>query len=392
MDEADSHLRTIVFKACHLAVWTDRKMTVEEQRYLSHLVEGLGRTQAERKRLRELQLQEVDEGLLFSEIEPLSEVQKTYVFDTCLETLASDRRITARELRFLARLRKVCRIGYWSHRRRLSRIRRQAGARIYPWRKLAVVGFVLLMLIAVVRFRGCRSSHTEATLEAHCTGRDIAISLFRDGAATASPAATGEEVFAQVRDSIVSVQVLVDNDPVCSGSGAVIGTDPSNILYIVTNRHVIDGFYVAETGQPGDVRVEVKQYSGAKFDAVLDFASDEYDLAILAVRGMVAHSRPLPLHLKAGLQVGQEIYAIGSPLGLDHTFTAGVISAFRDIYLQTDATVFSGSSGGPLVDAHGALCAVVTRVHRTKDYGFALYSDILVQVLKEREEGLKNSS
>ena len=99
MNEADHHLRVIVFKACQLAVWSDRKMTPDEERFLSHLVETLRRTQAERQVPRELRLQEADEALLFSEIRSLGEAEKGYVFDTCLETLVSDRRVDRREHR-----------------------------------------------------------------------------------------------------------------------------------------------------------------------------------------------------------------------------------------------------------------------------------------------------
>ncbi len=391
-NEADRHLRMIVFKACHLAVWTDRKMTADEQHYLSHLTEVLGQAQAERKVLRELRLQEVNEGLLFAEIEPLGEIEKGYVFDTCLEVLASDRRVNAQELKFLATLRKICGIGYWSYYRRLTRVRRQAKAWVYPRRTIAALGLVLLGLLVVARYMEYRSAGSATTLDERCTGREISVSLFSATGLPLASAPTGQDIFEQVRDSIVSVEVLVDNDPMYGGSGAVIGTDESDVLYIVTNRHVVDGPYPAGGRGRHRVRVEVKQYSGAKFDATLDFYSREHDLAILAVKGMDGYAKPLPLNLKSGLQVGQPIYAIGSPIGLDHTFTAGVISAFRESYLQTDATVYSGSSGGPLIDAHGALCAVVTKVHMTKDYGFALYSDMILEVLKERRERLERSS
>jgi len=389
-NEADRQLRAIVFKACHLAVWTDRKMTVDEQHYLSHLTEVLGRTQAERKALRELQLQDVNEGLLFAEIEPLGEVEKGYVFDTCLETLASDRKISGQELKFLRGLRKVCGVSYWSYYGKLSRARRQARAWGFPRRALTVLGIALLVLFVIARYMESRS-RSETKLGERCTGREISISLFPGSGTPPAPGPTGQDIFERVRDSIVSVNVLVDNDPLYGGSGAVIGTDESGILYIVTNRHVVEGPYPAGTRERHRVRVEVKQYSGAKFDAALDFYSRQHDLALLAVKGMRDYARPLPLHLKSGLQVGQPIYAVGSPMGLDHTFTAGVISAFRDSYLQTDATIHSGSSGGPLVDAHGTLCAVVTRGHRTKDYGFALYSDMVLEVLKERRTYLAGS-
>ncbi|MHC4520706.1 MAG: trypsin-like peptidase domain-containing protein [Planctomycetota bacterium] len=390
MNEADRHLRVIVFKACQLAVWTDRKMTPEEQRYLSHLTEMLGRTQAEREVLRQLRLQEANEGALFSEIKSLSEAEKRYVFDTCLETLASDRKINRQELRFLTTLRRVCGVGCWSFYRRLSRVRRQSRARVYPRRTIAAVVLILAGLYGTGRYMAYRSARTGMVLEERCTGNEVSVSLFSTGP-SAAPLPTGQDVFEKVSDSIVSVVVLVGNNPMYTGSGAVIGTDQSGLLYIVTNRHVIDGPYPPAGRRGNRVRVEVKQYSGAKFDATLDFASRKHDLALLAVKGMAGHARPLPLHLKLGLQVGQRIYAVGSPLGLDHTFTAGVISAFRDSYLQTDATVHSGSSGGPLIDDHGALCAVVTRVHRTKDYGFALYSDMILDVLKERRQHMAHS-
>lgn len=391
MNEADRHLRVIVFKACQLAVWTDRKMTPDEQRYLSHLTETLGRTQAEREVLRELRLQEANEGLLFSEIKSLSEPEKRYVFDTCLETLASDRKINRQELKFLTMLRRVCGVGCWSFHRRLSRVRRQTRARVYPHRMIAAVALILAGLYGAGRYMAYRSARTGMVLEERCTGKEVAVSLFSTSPPTA-PLTTGQDVFEKVRDSIVSVVVLVGNDPIYLGSGAVIGTDQSGLSYVVTNRHVIDGPYPPAGRRGNRVRIEIKQYSGARFDATLDFVSRRHDLALLVVKGMAGHAKPLPLHLKSGLRVGQRIYAVGSPIGLDHTFTAGVISAFRDSYLQTDATVHSGSSGGPLIDDHGALCAVVTRVHKTKDYGFALYSDMILDALKERRQRLATSS
>jgi serine protease Do len=78
------------------------------------------------------------------------------------------------------------------------------------------------------------------------------------------------------------------------------------------------------------------------------------------------------------------VYAVGSPLGLDHTFTSGVISALRPDHIQTDATVHSGSSGGPLLDASGAVCGVITTTHLHKDVSFALYGDAVLAMFYER--------
>ena len=216
------------------------------------------------------------------------------------------------------------------------------------------------------------------------SGKEILVSTLETDDIEKAVLQASEEVFEKARNSIFSVNVFVNNEPVSGGSGSVIGKDESGVVYVITNKHVIHSKY-AKRGRPGNrVRFEVEQHSGARFSAQLDFYSRMHDLALLSVKGMEQYTEPLKLILKDNLQVGQSVYAVGSPIGLTHTFTAGVVSALRETYLQTDATVHYGSSGGPLVDQHGALCAVVTRIHRAKDYGFAIYSDIVLEVLEER--------
>ena len=101
---------------------------------------------------------------------------------------------------------------------------------------------------------------------------------------------------------------------------------------------------------------------------------------------MEKYAKPISLSLKKSLEVGQTIYAVGSPVGLKDTFTAGVVSALRDDYIQTDATIFSGSSGGPIVDEYGGVCGIATKVHMLKDFGFAQYSDRILEMLEKRKE------
>jgi S1-C subfamily serine protease len=368
-------------------------MTVDERRCLSHLTEVLCKTQAERKVFREVQLQDINEDLLLSEIEPLSKAEKAYVFDTCLEALASDRKINLQELRFLVILRKVCGIGYRSYRKKIARTHQKTKVRIYP-NKL-VSSFVLLSIILyfVVIYIKSQSESFDINLQEACSGKEISVSIISPNSPNISQMATSQAVFDHVRDSIVSVSIFINYDPICGGSGSVIGTDETGMLYIITNKHVIKNERINKRGRKRDrLRIEVQQTSGAKFDAKLDFYSREHDLALLAVKGMKDYAKPLQVNLKSGLQVGQSIYAIGSPLGLDHSFTAGVISALRETYLQTDATVYYGSSGGPLIDQYGSLCAVVTKGHETKDYGFALYSDVILDVLEERKKLKINTS
>jgi len=61
-----------------------------------------------------------------------------------------------------------------------------------------------------------------------------------------------------------------------------------------------------------------------------------------------------------------------------------VASGVRGGYIQTDATVHQGSSGGPLLDASGGVCGVVTQTHEAKDISFAIYADTILDVLEER--------
>jgi hypothetical protein len=392
----DHELKLIVFKACHVAVWADSKMTVDERRCLSHLTEVLCKTEGERKAFREIQLQEINEDLLLSEIEPLSKEDKTYVFDTCLETLASDRKINLLELRFLDRLRKVCGIERKSYNKKLARVCQKSNARIFPTKLiflLAILYFTFVFTIIYILHRlesyeiNLQSESLDISLQEACSGKEISISIISPNSPNISQMHTGQAVFDHVWDSIVSVHVFINYEPICRGSGSVIGTDETGMLYIITNKHVIENSRINKHGKEEDrLRIEVQQASGAKFDAKLDFYSREHDLALLSVKGMKDYAKPLQINLKSGLQVGQSIYAIGSPLGLDHSFTAGVISALRETYLQTDATVYYGSSGGPLIDQYGSQCAVVTKGHKTKDYNFALYSDVILEMLKERKK------
>lgn len=387
MNPDNRNLKVVVFKACLVAIWTDSNMSSNERQYISHLTEMLGETEKERKMLRVLLLKEVNEGMLLSEIEQLSKTEKEYVFDTCLDALASDKIINLQELRFLGTLRKACDIGYRVYRKKLLRTQQKTKAWVFSAFKAAIiVGFIPLVLLGVVIYKQYFRASIDIRLQGSSSGKEISVSIVPTDKPQKSTLKTGQDVFEHVHNSIVSVTVFINNDPECGGSGSVIGSDESGVLYIITNKHVVHNSDTVK-GRRGDrIRVEVQQHSGAKFDAILDFYSRKHDIALLAVKNMEKYARPLQLNLKSNLQVGQPIYAIGSPIGLDHTFTGGVISALRESYLQTDATVHSGSSGGSLVDQRGALCAIVTKGHEAKDFSFALYSDIILEVLKERKK------
>jgi len=156
------------------------------------------------------------------------------------------------------------------------------------------------------------------------------------------------------------------------GSGFIV--DKSG--YIVTNAHVIEDA----------ARITVKLDSGEEFDAKVIGTDDQTDLAILKISA----SRDLP-SVKFGdsdkAEVGDWVLAIGSPFGLTKTVTAGIISQTRretpyatafQKFIQTDAAINRGNSGGPLVNLDGEVIGINSQIATsTGDYngiGFALPS------------------
>ncbi|WP_455566038.1 S1C family serine protease [Novosphingobium panipatense] len=116
---------------------------------------------------------------------------------------------------------------------------------------------------------------------------------------------------------------------------------------MVTNFHVIQGASGAT----------VQLADGRKYQAALVGVSPQHDLALLRIGVGLRRPRPVPLGTSADLKVGQKVFAIGNPFGLDWTFTTGIISALNrtlpsesgpDIQqlIQTDAAINPGNSGG----------------------------------------------
>ena len=132
--------------------------------------------------------------------------------------------------------------------------------------------------------------------------------------------------------------------------------------HIVTNFHVIQG--------ANGARVTLADQSS--YDAELVGAFPDRDLAVLRIEAPQDKLPPIALGSSRDLQVGQSVYAIGNPFGLDQTLTTGIVSALnREIesfnsrtirgVIQTDAAINPGNSGGPLLDSAGRLIGVNTR-------------------------------
>ena len=174
---------------------------------------------------------------------------------------------------------------------------------------------------------------------------------------------TAEDIFSQVSLSVV--RIIVSNasgSPVASGSGVVIG--PGSVI---TNCHV---------AMRGDT-IEVT-LAGASYSASVEVANEERDLCLLDVSGMVAPA--VSLGSVDSVRVGQRVYAVGAPQGLDLTISDGIVSALRESQgskiIQTTAPVSPGSSGGGLFDTAGRMVGVVTFQTRAgQNLNFAVPAD-----------------
>ena len=170
------------------------------------------------------------------------------------------------------------------------------------------------------------------------------------------------------------------------GSGVIISKDG----YVVTNNHVVDGAS----------KLRVKLNDGRTFDARLVGTDSATDVALLKID---ADDLPtLPFGSSDALRLGEWVLAIGSPFDLQSTITAGIVSAkarnlgaipndFRiESFIQTDAAVNPGNSGGALVNTHGELVGINTLIKSQTGsyigYSFAIPESIVRKVVVDLKE------
>jgi S1-C subfamily serine protease len=176
-------------------------------------------------------------------------------------------------------------------------------------------------------------------------------------------------VFKASSPSVVNITALglerdffsLDVQQVPQGTGTGFVWDLQG--HVVTNFHVIQG--------ASGARVTLADQSSYKAELVGAFP--DRDIAVLKIAAPAAKLRALPVGTSRDLQVGQKVYAIGNPFGLDQTLTTGIVSALnREIEsvtrrtikggIQTDAAINPGNSGGPLLDSAGRLIGVNTAI------------------------------
>jgi len=202
-------------------------------------------------------------------------------------------------------------------------------------------------------------------------------------------------LFERARDSVVFITTReqvrdlwtrnVFSVPRGTGSGFV--WDDGG--HIVTNLHVIEGASEAT----------VRTADGRDYKASLVGVSRGHDIAVLKITPGQKRLPPLPVGTSHDLRVGQKVFAIGNPFGLDWTFTSGLVSALNrsldgdgnsptiEHLIQTDAAINPGNSGGPLLDSAGRLIGMNTAIYSpsgaSAGIGFAVPVDTINRVVPQ---------
>jgi S1-C subfamily serine protease len=165
--------------------------------------------------------------------------------------------------------------------------------------------------------------------------------------ADAAPAAANialEDVISRAMPAVVRVETSS-----ALGSGFFVA--PATVL---TNVHVVFG----------NTTVTVRLQDGRAVQGRVEAAAPEYDIAVVKVTEADGVRTPLPIGSALRTRPGQDVVALGSPLGLQNTVTRGIVSALRQVgsvmLVQTDAAINPGNSGGPLLDRTGHVVGITT--------------------------------
>lgn len=202
------------------------------------------------------------------------------------------------------------------------------------------------------------------------------------------------EIFENVSESVVFITSVelrqslftlnVYEIPKGTGSGFIWDKEGR----VVTNYHVIEDAS----------RIEITLSDQSVWKAELIGVAPDKDLAVIRISAPADKLKPIPVGNSKNLLVGQKVYAIGNPFGLDHTMTSGIVSALgREIdsatgrkiqgVIQTDAAINPGNSGGPLLDSAGRLIGINTAIYSpvgvSAGIGFAVPVDVVNRIVPE---------
>ncbi len=189
------------------------------------------------------------------------------------------------------------------------------------------------------------------------------------------------QLFENSRDSVVYITTRTQMQDFWSRDIFSVPRGTGSGFIWDESGHVVTNFHVIRNASDATVRLA----NGKDYNASLVGASPIHDIAVLRIKISHKLSPPLPIGTSRDLKVGQKVYAIGNPFGLDWTLTNGIVSALdRSLteengvtvqhLIQTNAAINPGNSGGPLLDSAGRLIGINTAIYSPSGINTAIYS------------------
>jgi S1-C subfamily serine protease len=198
-------------------------------------------------------------------------------------------------------------------------------------------------------------------------------------------------VYEACNRSVVNINTKVVNETLffdIPSEGAGSGSVLDQLGHILTNYHVVDGAQ----------DIQVTLYDGKTYSASLVGKDPTNDIAVIRIEAPPQHLFPVSPGDSNVLRVGQNVYAIGNPFGLERTLTTGIISSLNrslpaksgrtmKSIIQIDAAINPGNSGGPLLDSRGRLIgmntAIASRTGQNTGVGFAIPVNTILRVVTQ---------
>jgi putative serine protease PepD len=248
---------------------------------------------------------------------------------------------------------------------------------------------------ATVLLLGGSPGSTATTVSASATGASGSRREVSSSSSTTA-ALTATQVYQQDSSGVVAIRAVT-----ASGTDTGTGIVLNDSGLILTNNHVV--------AEASSITVSPGESEGETRTATLVGADPNSDLALIKIDPSGLGLKPLTLANSSAAEVGDSVYAIGNPYGLDETLTRGIVSALgREITapdgakitgaIQTDAALNPGNSGGPLIDTAGEVIGINSQIASAQadttgsqpgstGVGFAISSNTAKQVIETIESG-----
>jgi len=252
---------------------------------------------------------------------------------------------------------------------------------------------LLVAVAAVALASGAGSGAAAAALIDHGASASAAtVATTTSTSTTTAASSTATAIYQQDSPSVVTITDVISGPQGSGqaiGSGVVLDTNGD----ILTNAHVIAGAR----------QIQVTFSNGQTVGATVVGSSTSADLAVLRVSVAASSLHPAVLGNSSSVQVGDTVYAIGSPFGLSGTLTEGIVSNVNQSgsasgggnlsgLIQTDAAINPGNSGGALVNAQGQVIginnSIISPVDGNVGVGFAIPINQVKTLLTSLEGGL----